>query len=116
MAATELKAHGHRLQPAKCSVFVPALEREGGEPSPELAAFLQRVPRAEGAMPFLGAALQGDFETALGPFSAVAGPAAKRAATRTHPQARARATMAERTTPGDWALSLADGGKSTAGS
>ena len=81
MEAT-LAGHGHRLAAHKSHVLVPALDsaesRGAAQADPEVTAFFDVVPRSCGSLPMLGAAAQGKFDTELGPFAAMAGPAAKR--------------------------------------
>ena len=78
-----LKEAGHELRDPKCAAFYPALDHlawTADRPLPEGAAQLtSKVRRSLGGLPLLGTAAQGAWETALGPYAAVAQPAAKRA-------------------------------------
>ena len=77
-----LAAHGHRLVAHKSRVLVPALgsaKRPGAVGfDPAVSTFFEAVPWNHGSLPMLGAAAQGEFDANLGPYVAMAGPAAKR--------------------------------------
>ena len=69
----ELATDGLRLKAPKCSVYVPAATA----PDPALAAIL---PQRFDGLPLLGSAVDGEFETFLGPYGLSLQPTQKRLA------------------------------------
>ena len=62
----ELRKEGHVLQPAKCAVWVPALDDRDTEQLPvSVKRIWERYPRARGSMQALGGAAEGKHATSI---------------------------------------------------